>query len=230
MDNTIDHTLESANRVYGTDGLSPALNCCGGGGLQPKIIDDCVAINIPQTVSIRVYDVDILKLQNILRTQKKVLKLSNQQIANNLEIPISQVEHYFRTDKYFAIPDADVWPGLSKLLQIDDAELDRQIMTFEEKEGVFEKSERHYLDKGVVPTVMTDNNDKIIVAMRGRNPDNPTDRTAGIPTEQRLEPNSKGLCNSLTSATKDNMVLIKQATKQGYIECELGGGGRLKLP
>lgn len=48
---------------------------------------------------------------------------------------------------------------------------------------------------------------KIIVAMRGRNPDNPSDRTAGNPTEQRLEPNSQGICNTLTSVQKDNMVL-----------------------
>jgi len=50
---------------------------------------------------------------------------------------------------------------------------------------------------------------KIIVAMRGRNPDNPSDRTAGSPTEQRLEPNSQGVCNTLTSVQKDNMVLEK---------------------
>lgn len=47
----------------------------------------------------------------------------------------------------------------------------------------------------------------VIVAMRGRNPDNPSDRTAGSPTEQRLEPNSQGICNTLTSVQKDNMVL-----------------------
>ena len=46
-----------------------------------------------------------------------------------------------------------------------------------------------------------------IVAQRGRNPDNPSDRTAGSPTEQRLEPNQKGLCNTLTSVQKDNLVL-----------------------
>ena len=57
-----------------------------------------------------------------------------------------------------------------------------------------------------------------IVAMRGRNPDNPSDRTARSPTEQRLEPNAQGMCNSLTTAQKDNMVLIKQATKSGSIE------------
>ena len=64
---------------------------------------------------------------------------------------------------------------------------------------------------------------KIIVAMRGRNPDNPSDRTAGSPTEQRLEPNMQGISNRPTSVQKDNLVLIKQATKEGSIECEIGG-------
>lgn len=97
-----------------------------------------------------------------------------------------------------------------------------------------------------------------IVAMRGRNPDNPSDRTAGNPTEQRLEVNMQGTSNCLTSVQKDNMVLesvlavdeqnmnirketfgtlttdgsspkhnnrvmIRQATKDGSIECEIGG-------
>lgn len=65
--------------------------------------------------------------------------------------------------------------------------------------------------------------DSSIVAMRGRNTENPSDRTAGSPTEQRLEPNAQGMCNSLTTVQKDNMVLIKQATKSGSIECEVGG-------
>lgn len=103
MDNTIDHTFESANRVYDVSGVEPAMNTCGGGGLQPKILE-------------------------------------------------------------------------SK-----------------------------------------------IVAMRGRNPDNPSDRTVGIQTEQRLEPNAQGMCNSLTTVQKDNMVLIKQSTKNGSIGCEVGG-------
>lgn len=46
-----------------------------------------------------------------------------------------------------------------------------------------------------------------IVAMRGRNPENPSDRTPGIHTEQRLEPNSEGICNTLTTVQKDNLVL-----------------------
>ena len=66
-----------------------------------------------------------------------------------------------------------------------------------------------------------------IVAMRGRNTDNPSDRTAGSPTEQRLEINTQGVSNCLTSVQKDNLVLetvkIKQATKDGYVECNVGG-------
>ena len=44
-----------------------------------------------------------------------------------------------------------------------------------------------------------------IVAMRGRNPENPSDRTAGSPTEQRLEPRNDGKTNCLTSVQKDNL-------------------------
>ena len=51
------------------------------------------------------------------------------------------------------------------------------------------------------------NNEPIIVASRGRNPNNPNDRTVGVPTEQRLEPNSQGIANTLKSVQKDNYVL-----------------------
>ena len=30
MDNTIDHTFESANRVYDVGGVAPTMNTCGG--------------------------------------------------------------------------------------------------------------------------------------------------------------------------------------------------------
>lgn len=38
MDNTQDHTFESANRVYDTKGISPTINTCGGGGREPMIV------------------------------------------------------------------------------------------------------------------------------------------------------------------------------------------------
>jgi DNA (cytosine-5)-methyltransferase 1 len=47
----------------------------------------------------------------------------------------------------------------------------------------------------------------MIGAFRGRNPNNPSDRTTGIPTEQRLEININGTSNTLTSVQKDNVVI-----------------------
>lgn len=169
MDNSIDHTHESANRVYDTAGVSPCLNTCGGGGLQPKIVDDTYENREP-----RAYD--------------------------------------------------DVSPAIRA-----------------EREGFK------------------------VVASRGRNPDNPNDRRSGIELEQRLEINEEDIANTLTSLTKDNMllepmaydeqnqylredgtvgslttdgsspkhnnrILIKQATEQGYIECEDGGIADLSFP
>ena len=52
-----------------------------------------------------------------------------------------------------------------------------------------------------------------IVASRGRNPENPSDRTTGAPTEQRLEPNFSGCTNTLTSVQKDNYVCEPQVLR-----------------
>ena len=40
MDNTLDHTFESANRVYDKNQLCPTIPTCGGGGIQPKVIEE----------------------------------------------------------------------------------------------------------------------------------------------------------------------------------------------
>ncbi|MBQ8677214.1 MAG: DNA (cytosine-5-)-methyltransferase [Alphaproteobacteria bacterium] len=49
-----------------------------------------------------------------------------------------------------------------------------------------------------------------ICASRGRNPENPSDRTAGAPTEQRLELNQTGCSNTITTVEKDNYLLKPQ--------------------
>lgn len=54
------------------------------------------------------------------------------------------------------------------------------------------------------PKVVVSMREPFIVASRGRNPDNPSNRTPGVPTEQRLEPNCQGICNTLTTVQKDN--------------------------
>jgi DNA (cytosine-5)-methyltransferase 1 len=73
----------------------------------------------------------------------------------------------------------------------------------------------------------------VIAASRGRNKDNPGDRTAGIPTEQRLEINSDGLCNTLTTVQKDNYVLepvIKQIGNVTISERNNPNAGRVYDP
>lgn len=86
-----------------------------------------------------------------------------------------------------------------------------------------------YDDKGLSPTIRAyqgGNQQPMIVAMHGRYKDTTSDNA----TEQRLEQNSHGICNTLTSVQKDNMVLIKQASKEGYTECECGGVADLSFP
>lgn len=57
-------------------------------------------------------------------------------------------------------------------------------------------------------TVQKDNYiiEPVIGAIRGRNPDNPSDRTPGMPTQQRLEIGGD-ISNTLTMVQKDNVVV-----------------------
>ena len=65
---------------------------------------------------------------------------------------------------------------------------------------------------GIAPTVKENHGtvtaiaEPFIVRSCGRNPDNPSDRTAGIYLEQVFEPNTKGTTNCITSVAKDNYV------------------------
>lgn len=115
-------------RVYSTEGISPTLNTCGGGGHEVKIVE------------------------------KKVLGGIYTDVTENF--------------------NRGLYPNMSRTIKANKN------------------------DAGVI--------ERKIVAMRGRNPDNPSDRTAGIPTEQRLEPNSEGICNTITTVHKDSVVLEKR--------------------
>ncbi|HOJ94948.1 MAG TPA: DNA (cytosine-5-)-methyltransferase, partial [Fervidobacterium nodosum] len=164
MDNTIDHTFESANRVYSVDGLSPTLNTCGGGDRQPKmVIDDTQGFD-----GTRIYQ----DMCPTLRSQRSGLMT--------------------------------VEPALHKIGNIYDSK---------------GQNGNIYSNTGISPAITSgttenknnggigsSNAPKVIVASRGRNPQNPSDRTPGNYVEQRLEPNSQGICNTLTSVQKDNLV------------------------
>lgn len=150
MDNTIDHTFESANRVYDVGGVAPTMNTCGGGGLQPKILE---------ASSIRMVRIE----------EGKALR---KQYENH------EIHHGFNEHRELELRNDGVTNTLS--------------------------------------TVQKDN--YICVAMRGRNPTNPSDHTPGIELEQTLEVNGNGTSNCLTSVQKDNLVLEKPVLLGGVGE------------
>lgn len=139
MDNTIDHTFESANRVYDIQGIAPTINTCSGGGLQPKILTNAASIRMVRT------------------DEGKALRRQYES---------HEIHHEFNEYRKLELRQDGVTNTLS--------------------------------------TVQKDN--YICVAMRGRNSDNPSDRTAGSPTEQ----NGQGICNTLASVQKDDIVMEHQ--------------------
>lgn len=54
-----------------------------------------------------------------------------------------------------------------------------------------------------------------IVAMRGRNPENTSDRTKGCPTKQMLEAREDGKTNCITTVQKDNLVYTENYLQYG---------------
>ena len=170
-----------AGRIYDAEGISPTMDSCSGGNRMPKILEPAIVedfyksreeliyseyspalradrsglkvVDIPQTVKVRKYPIDTESLCETLRHHKALQNLTNQDIADELDVKVTKVEHWFRKDECFAIPDAEIWYALKNLLKIETNEFDKSIMVFEEKEGVFEKSERHYLSEGIAPTL-----------------------------------------------------------------------------
>ena len=110
-----------------------------------------------EKVKIRKHEVDIHNLQNLLRTAKTYSGKTNRQIAKEVSMPITKVEHWFRTDGSFAIPSDDVWYKLKKVLAIDVDTFDKQIMDFEYRDGVYESTQRVYSEHGKSPTITASN-------------------------------------------------------------------------
>lgn len=108
---------------------------------------------IPQQVRVRKYEVNIDKLKEVLRNAKKICGLTNGEISNQLNKPKTLVEHWFRNDNCFSIPDEDIWFDLKKLLKIHTNEFDKSITTFEIRDGVYDKSNRVYDSSGIAPTL-----------------------------------------------------------------------------
>ena len=96
----------------------------------------------------------------------------------------------------------------------------------------YDKMNRIYDTDGSAPTVDTMEGggrqpkvlEPIIVASRGGNPENPSDRSAGQKLEQRLEPNTKGVTNTITSVAKDNYVAEPTALQREVCNKAIANG------
>ncbi len=119
--------------------------------------------------------------------------------------------------------------GLMTIVKVGD---------MDNSDGTLESCNRVYSGEGLEPTLPTGagggHTPKIVCRMTGRNPENPTSRMPGLPTEQRLEPNRQGMCGTITTVQKDNIVLerlgIAQATKKGFAKVNAGGLYDLSYP
>ena len=153
-------STSQAMRVYSDEGKGVGLKACGGGmGGKTGLYAIPICHTIPQEVSVRKYTCNIEDLKTLLRDNKT---MSNKEIAEALDKPVTMVEHWFRTDNCFSVPDADVWFKLKELLGITSTEFDDFVMVFETREGVFEKSHRCYDSNGKMSTLTTGSSDNII--------------------------------------------------------------------
>lgn len=85
------------------------------------------------------------------------------------------------------------------------AEVGEDSINFERPES---KTRRGRVGVGVGQTLTTSCNQGVAIgAIRGRNPNNPTSRISGQPTQQMLEINQNGTSNALTTVQKDNVVV-----------------------
>lgn len=117
-----------------------------------KTEDKIITIKQEQQVKVRKHKVDVEKLKKTLISNKKI---SIKEISEKLNINKTKVEHWFRKDNCFAIPDENIWFKLKDLLSINTDEFDKSIMEFEIRAGKFDMSKRVYKINGKSPTLTT---------------------------------------------------------------------------
>ena len=178
--------------------------------------------DIPEIVSVRKYKVNTKDLQKLLSNHKqKTIK----QISKELNLPKTQVEHWFRKDKSFSIPPKDVWHRLKKVLNIKDNSFDKSITTYIEKESVFEKTNRVYDIKGIAPTLTSTSADEKIIVKSATKKGYETAKKGdsinyAVPTSKtRRGRVGKGVAQTLDTAC-NQAVLDNKIRRLTPIECE----------
>lgn len=104
------------------------------------------------TVKVRKNYIDKKELCSFLKSHKN--KTLNE-IASFCGAPKTMVEHWFRNDDSFSIPDVEYWDRLKKILNIENDKFDKQITEFEIKNNSFDMAKRIYHIDGKHPTLTT---------------------------------------------------------------------------
>jgi len=139
--------ISQAQRVYSTDGTSVTIKAHGGGqGAKTGLY---VVGTLKKIAKKRRFETP-KEINEYLRKYKG--KLTIKYISEQLKLPKTQIEHYFRTDIARAIPFPEVWYKLKKLLKFDNT-FDKIVTDFYEKEVEYEQTRRAYSSKGVCPTI-----------------------------------------------------------------------------
>lgn len=145
-----------ATRILGTKGTSVTLTGESGGqggktGLYA--VPSTKPYKFSRQVKKRVHTIDYDELSSFLKNAKKTANVTIDEISEKLGKKRSEVEHWFRTDKYFAPPTDDVWFDLKGLLGIETDTYDAFITEYELVDGVYEMDKRAYDESGLSPTL-----------------------------------------------------------------------------
>lgn len=219
-----DKMHDISKRVYEPDGIAPTVHCQQGGNTELKIKVEGNYSPSNHNAA-RIVDTDGLA-PTVMENHGTVTA-----IAENFVLGGLQKHQTPRTDGISpTLTEAMGKGGGQTPVIIDTAEPKERFYkqafeTLKENEcevgDTIDAFNKKVNKTGVCPTLTTRPEGfktailPVVGAMRGRNPDNPSDRTAGVPTEQRLEINEKGLCNALTTVQKDNLVI--EEDKQDYV-------------
>ena len=180
-----DKMHDISKRVYEPDGIAPTVHCQQGGNTELKIAEGFVLGGLQKHQTPRT--------DGISPTLTEAMGKGGGQTP----IIIDTAE-----------PKERFYKQAFETLKENECEVGDTIDAFNKKVN----------KSGVCPTLTTRPEGfktailPVVGAMRGRNPEDPSDRTAGVPTEQRLEINEKGLCNALTTVQKDNLVIEEDKT------------------
>ena len=137
-----------ATRVYDANGISRTIKDGGGMGAKTGLYK---VGELKITAKKRSHDTPP-EINEYLKANKNGKTIG--EIAKSTKLPKTQVEHYFRSDKYRAIPNPKDWMTLKTILQFDNT-YDKQVTEIYEKEVEFESSRRVYSTDGISKTLDT---------------------------------------------------------------------------